>query len=139
MALSTSSANSACSALATLLGSDALFGAANANATNHSAALGAGLNNLASGTLVGKYAGMGATATSCGGLAVSASKLDVSDAGGSGIDAGGGGGSFLLPEGFGSLANLSADATVRGARGTEGELVHDTDRTILERQPTHKE
>lgn len=47
--VSDAAAAGACTAFATLLSSETLFGAANANRSNHSAALSAGLKQLASG------------------------------------------------------------------------------------------
>ena len=52
IAISDSAGFAACAALATLVGSEYLFGPSNGNATNNSAALSGGLNLLASGKLV---------------------------------------------------------------------------------------
>jgi hypothetical protein len=78
MAISDTSSTLACATLATLLGSDALFGPGSGNATNNTRALSGGLDNLASGKLVGRFPGMGASETSCSGLVVSAVSCSAS-------------------------------------------------------------
>jgi hypothetical protein len=110
LAISESSSSSACMTFATLLGSDSLFGPSNSNSTNNSKALSAGLNNLASGKLVGRYAGMGASETSCSGLLVSAQKLSAEDTDGAPIAAGNS--SFTMPANFSKMTNISAGDTV---------------------------
>jgi hypothetical protein len=117
IAISEAASASACSALAALIASDDLFGPG-ANLTNNSAtsssnisvALSAGLNNLASGTLVNMYAGMGATVTSCKGLLISAEKIEASDTDGSLITAGNS--SFTFPANFSKMTNMSAGDTI---------------------------
>jgi len=135
--ISDSASYAACSALATLVGSEYLFGPSNLNATNNSAALSEGLNLLASGKLVDRYAGMAATATACSGLLVSASKLDASDTDGAPIAAGNS--SFTMPGNFSKMANISDGDTVETSaqvltsnphRGASGAAVN-TDVTSL--------
>ena len=69
-------AAAACAALAPLLASDGRFGPAGATSTHNSEARGRGLDQLASGTLVGRFAGMGPAETACPGLLVSALKVE---------------------------------------------------------------
>ena len=110
MAISDASSSSACTALATLLSSDELFGSGKSNSTNNSKALGDGLRNMASGKLVGRFAGMGSTETSCSGMLVSAQKLSAEDTDGVPIVAGNS--SFTMPGNFSKMANLSIGDTV---------------------------
>jgi hypothetical protein len=110
LAMSEASSTSACTTLATLLESEDLFGPSNSNSTNNSKAIGAALDNMASGKLVGRFAGMGATATSCGGLLLSAQKLSAEDTDGAPIAAGNS--SFVMPANFSKMANISIGDTV---------------------------
>ena len=141
---------SACTALSTLLSSDALFGPANSNSSNHSAALGMGLNQLSSGNLVNRYAtltlspplpiltlhkrsnivgctlsryaGMPAIKTSCPGLLISAQKLSSSDTNGASISAGAT--TFRLPISFAAVASVAAGDTIQTSSQVFGSNPH---------------
>ena len=105
LSISDAAGAAACTALATLVSSDTLFGPSNINSTNNSAALSGGLNQLASGRLVDRFAGMAATETACPGLLVSAAKINAADADGAAVAAGNS--TFTMPGNFSKMANIS--------------------------------
>jgi hypothetical protein len=102
IAISDSSSSSACNTLATLLGSDVLFGTGN---INYSSALSDAWSSMASGKLVGRFPGMSSTETRCNGVLVSAQKFSAKDTDGVSILAGNS--SFTMPGNFSRMANLS--------------------------------